>query len=64
MANEGEAQRYFDHAVVLKKTIQFVRNNNDIVLDSENQAPGLGEKSNDGENQTYGLVGNFNESEN
>ena len=45
VANEGEAQRYFDHAVVLKKTIQFIRNNTDITIDTENQAPGLGEAS-------------------
>eukprot|EP00111_Clytia_hemisphaerica_P023891 TCONS_00070365-protein len=41
VANEGEAQRYFDHAVVLKKTIQFIRNNTDLTIDSENQSPGL-----------------------
>jgi len=40
--NEGEAQRYFDHAVVLKKTIQFIRNNPDINIDNENPSPGLG----------------------
>jgi hypothetical protein len=31
-SNEGEAQRYFDHALILKSTIQFLRNNNDIKL--------------------------------
>ena len=25
--SEGEAQRYFDHAIILKKTIQFLRHN-------------------------------------
>lgn len=39
--NEGEAQRYFDHAVVLKKTIQFIRNNKDLDPDSDNAALGL-----------------------
>ena len=39
--NEGEAQRYFDHAVVLKKTILFIRNNKDLDPDSENLSLGL-----------------------
>ena len=30
--NEGEAQRYFDHALILKTTIQFLRNRNDLKL--------------------------------
>ena len=30
--NEGEAQRYFDHARILKSTIQFLRYNNNLKL--------------------------------
>ena len=30
--NEGEAQRYFDHATIFKSTIQFLRNNKQLVL--------------------------------
>ena len=33
---EGEARRYFDHAVVLKNTIQFLRNNKELCVDEEN----------------------------
>ncbi|CAF0803047.1 unnamed protein product [Brachionus calyciflorus] len=31
-SNEGEAQRYFDHALILKSTIQFLRYNTDLKL--------------------------------
>lgn len=30
---EGEAQRYFDHAITLRDTIRFLRYNKDIVVD-------------------------------
>lgn len=33
--NEGEAQRYFDHALIFKSTIQFLRNNPDLKLFSK-----------------------------
>ena len=33
---EGEARRYFDHAVVLKSTIQFLRNNKELGCEEEN----------------------------
>ena len=33
---EGEARRYFDHAVVLKNTILFLRNNKDLSSEEEN----------------------------
>lgn len=29
---EGEAQRYFHHAVTLRNTIQFLRNNSQLVV--------------------------------
>eukprot|EP00794_Sanderia_malayensis_P004770 gene4770-5397_t len=32
---EGEARRYFDHAVVLKDTIQFLRNNKELGFEEE-----------------------------
>ncbi len=31
-SNEGEAQRYFDHALILKSTIQFLRHNTAVSL--------------------------------
>ena len=41
---EGEARRYFDHAVVLKNSIMFLRNNKELLSDEENgNALGLGE---------------------
>ena len=40
--NEGEAQRYFDHAIVLMKTIQFIRNNKDMDPDSGETCGSLG----------------------
>ncbi len=30
--NEGEAQRYFDHALILRSTIEFLRNNSQVRL--------------------------------
>jgi len=33
---EGEARRYFDHAVVLKNSIMFLRNNKELLSDEEN----------------------------
>jgi hypothetical protein len=32
LGNEGEAQRYFDHAIILKSTIKFLRNNKDLAI--------------------------------
>ena len=32
---EGEAQRYFDHAITLRDTIKFLRYNKDVVVDTE-----------------------------
>ena len=29
--SEGEAQRYFEHAITLKTTINFLRNNSDLM---------------------------------
>lgn len=31
-SNEGEAQRYFDHALILRSTIQFLRHNSELKL--------------------------------
>jgi len=44
VSNEGEAQRYFDHAVVLKNTILYMRNNTELHLndqDANNHSLGL-----------------------
>ena len=30
---EGEAQRYFDHAITLRDTIRFLRYNKDLIVD-------------------------------
>ncbi|XP_070555976.1 protein FAM91A1-like isoform X1 [Ptychodera flava] len=38
---EGEAQRYFDHAVTLRNTIVFLRHNKDITLDPDFQNAGM-----------------------
>ncbi|XP_002155306.4 protein FAM91A1 isoform X1 [Hydra vulgaris] len=35
VTNEGEAQRYFDHAEILKNTIQYLRNNKDLNIDQD-----------------------------
>jgi hypothetical protein len=32
---EGEAQRYFDHAITLRDTIRFLRCNRDLVTDPD-----------------------------
>ncbi|XP_041483997.1 protein FAM91A1-like [Lytechinus variegatus] len=39
---EGEAQRYFEHAVILKNTITFLRYNKDISPDSDGVSKGMG----------------------
>ncbi|XP_038057164.1 protein FAM91A1-like isoform X2 [Patiria miniata] len=39
---EGEAQRYFEHAVTLKNTITFLRHNKSISPDVEQYSSGLG----------------------
>ena len=39
---EGEAQRYFEHAITLRDTVKFLRYNRDIVLDAEFAATGQG----------------------
>ena len=42
---EGEARRYFDHAVVLKNTILFLRNNRELSFEEENgNMLGVGER--------------------
>lgn len=38
---EGEAQRYFDHAVTLRDIIKFLRHNRELKLNSEGQSYGL-----------------------
>jgi len=35
---EGEAQRYFDHAITLRDTIRFLRHNRELAVDSEHNA--------------------------
>lgn len=32
---EGEAQRYFDHAVTLRDTVRFLRHNRELCLEGE-----------------------------
>ena len=39
---EGEAQRYFDHAITLRDTIRFLRYNKDISTDVECNGTGQG----------------------
>ncbi|XP_003729294.2 protein FAM91A1 isoform X1 [Strongylocentrotus purpuratus] len=39
---EGEAQRYFEHAVILKNTITFLRYNKDISPDPDGMSKGMG----------------------
>ncbi|XP_057314179.1 protein FAM91A1-like isoform X2 [Hydractinia symbiolongicarpus] len=41
VVNEGEAQRYFDHALILKNTIQYLRNNKNLCIEDDSTAPGL-----------------------
>ncbi|KAG2467107.1 protein FAM91A1 isoform X1 [Polypterus senegalus] len=38
---EGEAQRYFEHAVTLRNTILFLRHNKDLTLDPEQPSNGF-----------------------
>lgn len=38
---EGEAQRYFDHALTLRNTILFLRHNKDLVTDDEQPSNGF-----------------------
>ncbi|XP_062912153.1 protein FAM91A1 isoform X3 [Mobula hypostoma] len=38
---EGEAQRYFDHALTLRNTILFLRHNKDLVTDDEQPSGGF-----------------------
>lgn len=39
---EGEAQRYFDHAIRLRDTIRFLRYNKELVTDPEFSGTGHG----------------------
>ncbi len=39
---EGEAQRYFDHALTLRNTILFLRYNKDLTPDQGPDAPNIG----------------------
>jgi len=39
---EGEAQRYFDHALTLRDTILFLRHNRELSLDAVDQNGGSG----------------------
>ena len=38
---EGEAQRYFDHAITLRDTIRFLRHNKDLALDTDKCGQGI-----------------------
>ena len=41
---EGEAQRYFEHAVTLRETLQFLRYNKELLSnDSTAQGPAIGQ---------------------
>lgn len=42
---EGEAQRYFDHALTLKNTILFLRYNRELTQDQGPDIPNIGTKS-------------------
>lgn len=39
---EGEAQRYFDHALTLKNTILFLRYNKELTQDQGADIPNIG----------------------
>ena len=39
---EGEAQRYFDHAITLRDTIRFLRYNKDLAVDPDFTQTGQG----------------------
>lgn len=39
---EGEAQRYFDHALTLRNTILFLRYNKDLTPDQGPDVPNIG----------------------
>lgn len=39
---EGEAQRYFDHALTLKNTILFLRYNKELTQDQGHDIPNIG----------------------
>lgn len=47
---EGEAQRYFDHALTLKNTILFLRYNKELTQDQGPDIPNIG---------TYEITGIF-----
>ena len=38
---EGEAQRYFDHAITLRDTIRFLRHNKDLAVETDNCGQGI-----------------------
>lgn len=40
---EGEAQRYFDHALTLKNTILFLRYNKELTQDQGPDIPNIGD---------------------
>ena len=42
---EGEAQRYFDHALTLKNTILFLRYNKELTQDQGPDIPNIGNQS-------------------
>lgn len=42
---EGEAQRYFDHALTLRNTILFLRYNKELTPDQGPDIPNIGEPS-------------------
>ena len=39
---EGEAQRYFDHAVTLRDTVRFLRHNRELCVDDDSAGGGQG----------------------
>ena len=39
---EGEAQRYFDHAVTLRDTVRFLRYNRELAVDTDANGNGQG----------------------
>lgn len=41
---EGEAQRYFDHALTLKNTILFLRYNKELTQDQGPDIPNIGDQ--------------------
>ena len=60
MQAEGEAQRYFDHAVTLRDTILFLRNNVNLLPDYNNSAINNNSNNADNNNSNNEVVATSN----